>query len=347
MPNRLFIARVVCICSLVAACGSASSTPAVTQPQTATLTATAAPTTLASQTAVASAIAASPSASATASPAPSPAVTLEPSAPPATPAASASAAPGGLGDMLAALAGAKTWLHAPGTVRLDLRMTGTFDAGTKDYPWLVDLTDSQITADFDLTQGSGRIQVRIPGMDGFTEDILVIDQVEFARSSLGGNIWTRQQANGSIGSLGKLLRDPTGAVLAGAIATGAVSASMAADSTFQGTAAHQVTLAVLVADTYDIEAFVAATLGSKVGSQPQSGGLAGATKSLPIELFLATDDLRPLGLQLSMAAGASDPTVAGNGTVSIEGTFSRPSGTLSIKAPDKFVNATNPFDPPH
>jgi hypothetical protein len=47
-----------------------------------------------------------------------------------------------------------------------------------------------------------------------------------------------------------------------------------------------------------------------------------------------------------MPAGASDPTVAGTGSVTIEGTFSRQPGTLSVREPAKWVNGTSPYDPP-
>lgn len=317
MSKRFLTGCVACLALVVAACGTASSTP--TNP----------------------AATASPSVTTPgATPTPSPAATSQASTPVTSP------LPTDGSDLVAALAGASTSLQQPGTVRLDLTMTGTFDAGTKDYPWLVDLTGAQITADFDLAQGSGSINVSIPDMAGFTEEILVIDEVEYARSSLGGNIWTRQQANGSIGSIAQLLRDSTGSVLMDALADGTLNASMAPDATFHGTPAHQLTLAVTVPDAYDIEAFVASTLGSKVGSPPDPNELTGATKSLPVQLFLAADDMRPLGIELSMPSGASDPDLVGDGTVSIEGIFSRPLGTLSIKAPDHFVNATNPFDPP-
>lgn len=331
---------------IAAACGSS----ATTAPGTASVVTTAAPVTAAaaSQPATASASVASPATSveppaATTSGTIPPAATPEASTVPATDVPSATAT---TGNLLVELAGAKDWLHAPGTVRLDLHMTGTFDAGTKEFPWLVDLTGSEITADFDLTKGDGKIQVSIPKMDNFTQDILVIEQIEYARSSLGGNIWVRQQANGAVGSLGHALRDPAGTALADAVSSGVLTASLGDDTTSDGTAVHTVVLAITVADTYDIEAFISATLGSKVGSTPPPAGPPAATKSVEIQLYLAADDLRPLGISLSMAAGASDPKVAGTGSVTIDGTFSRLPGTLSVKAPAKWVNGTSPYNPP-
>jgi hypothetical protein len=237
-------------------------------------------------------------------------------------------------------------IQATGTVALDLTMSGTFDAGDPNYPWIVDLTGSQINVQVDLKKGLGSINVSIPDMDNFTEEILLLDDVEFARSSLGGNIWTRQQANGSIGSLVALVRDATGTALMDAMTKGELTAASAPDATFHGDTAHQVTLTVTVPETFDIEAFISSTLGSKVGTPPEQRDPTVPTKTIPVELFLASDDMHPLGIQLTMPSGEADPEVVGDTSVSIDGVFSRPAGTLSVTAPKKFVDATNPYNPP-
>lgn len=96
---------------------------------------------------------------------------------------------------------------------------------------------------------------------------------------------------------------------------GRVSATLAPDAAFQGTASHVLVIAVEVADTYDIEAFVSSRLGSKVGSAPPSAGPSTATKQLQIQLYLAADDLRPFGIELSMPSDASACKAALQGRV--------------------------------
>jgi hypothetical protein len=241
---------------------------------------------------------------------------------------------------------AKAWLDQPGVLHVDLSMKGTVDAGEPGFPWIISVSNATGSMDMDGSKNIGRFLLKIPAMGGFSDETLLIGDFEYARSNLGGNVWVRQQANGAIGLLRQSLADPTSTPLMDAVLAGQAQVSLGPDTDFNSTPAHTVVIAVQVPQSYDIERMYGDLLGSAVGSGPHPAWKPEPMKYQPVSVYVAADDGRPIGFCTILPSGNSDPKVAGDKTVELSGTFSRSTTPLVVKAPAKFKNGTNPYNPP-
>jgi hypothetical protein len=221
----------------------------------------------------------------------------------------------------------------------DIKVIGPFDGGGLGSPG--DLSDIKVSGEFDPTHRSAVLNLDMALMGGrLTEDYIIIGDVEYSRSNLGGNQWTRQAANGAMGLAVNLSGDIAGAqTLDAAISGGRVVLTVGPDTIRDGVTAFDLLAVVKMPNMDTTEPFLKSLGGSKVGGKPFAWPSGGGTFDVPVHFYFAKDDFRPLGFETVLKFAGNDLLVTG--TVTDAG---KPS---SIKAPPAkdVIDAVNPLDP--
>lgn len=235
--------------------------------------------------------------------------------------------------------GGLTALRTANTTHFDATFSGDFDAKGL-HGGVVDLSSIRFYGDLDLANRAASAHFEAPVLGDLTMDLVFIGEVEYGRSSISKDIWSRRAANGSLGLTLAALSDVAGAQgFEKALAEGRVAFAQVADVTVAGVPAYRLLMTVKVPDAGDLEGFTIGALGTRTDTNKPAAAwpVAESSTDLLVTLDFAKDDLLPLGLSATLDLGLTKALVIV--------TFSDLGAPVTIKAPKDAVDATNLFNP--